>query len=239
MTKKGIIGLALLAAVLSPHPARAADPEIPPKQIAIAERHFHDGTEWYREGKFDLAITEYRASYEISKLPELLHNISLCYENLGNIEAAISYEQRYIEAVPKSDFEVIDQANGRIARLRGSAAQPIAKAATPPPERPITSKPEAKPVRQTSNPVRYAPYLAIAGGSLALIAGFACGGLALERASQIRSMQPIARADLDALTAQGQSYNRAAITLDVIGGAIVAGGVVWAIVWSKASPKGR
>ena len=65
-----------------------------------ARLHFQAGASYYEAGDYEDALREFRRSYELSERPELFYNISLCYQQLDDLEQAASYLERYLAAVP-------------------------------------------------------------------------------------------------------------------------------------------
>ncbi len=66
------------------------------KSDETARIHFKAGTSYYDTGDYELALREFNRSYELSGRPELQYNISLTYEKLGDLEAAIQALEKYL-----------------------------------------------------------------------------------------------------------------------------------------------
>jgi tetratricopeptide (TPR) repeat protein len=66
------------------------------KSDETARIHFKAGTSYYDTGDYELALREFNRSYELSGRPELQYNISLTYEKLGDLEAAIKALEKYL-----------------------------------------------------------------------------------------------------------------------------------------------
>ncbi|MBL9006898.1 MAG: hypothetical protein JNJ46_21765, partial [Myxococcales bacterium] len=74
----------------------------------------------------------------------------------------------------------------------------------------------------------------LAGGGAALVAGIACGGVALATGAQLSSGQAFTLREIDALTSRGNALNASAIALDVVGGVALTAGAAWTIAdWLK------
>lgn len=83
-------------------------------QDAVAEQaaedrgrlHFQAGASHYDAGDYQDALREFERAYEISEKPELFYNFSLCYQQLGELDEAVSYLDRYlseVEAIPNRE----------------------------------------------------------------------------------------------------------------------------------------
>lgn len=68
----------------------------------MAKVHFNSGRAYFQQGKFKDAIREFNSAYELSKKPELFYNISICWERLGDLEKAIAFREKYVEALPQA-----------------------------------------------------------------------------------------------------------------------------------------
>ena len=194
-----------------------------------AAQHFQLGVEFYRAGDYAAARVEVEAAFGLSQLPDLLHNLSLTAEMQGRTREAIEYEERFL-ATKRGELTTaeIDEARGRLLRLRerqsGTQTAPTAQAV---PARSVEAgAPGWRPP---------AGALALlAGGGAALVAGIACGGVALATGAQLSSGQAFTLREIDALTSRGNALNASAIALDVVGGVALTAGAAWTIAdWLK------
>ena len=221
----GVAGLAMPAAAQTLKEA----PAMLNKQDAAAQ-HFQLGVEFYRAGDYAAARVEFEAAFGLSQLPDLLHNLSLTAEMQGRTREAIEYEERFL-ATKRGELTTaeIDEARGRLLRLReqkgrGPQTAPTAQAV---PSRSVEAgAPGWRPP---------AGALALlAGGGAALVAGIACGGVALATGAQLSSGQAFTLREIDALTSRGNALNASAIALDVVGGVALTAGATWTIAdWLK------
>lgn len=78
-----------------------------------ARLHFESGASYYEAGEYEDALREFQHAYELSQRPQLFYNISLCYQNLGDLENAAGFLERYLREVA----EIENRANLEI-RLR-------------------------------------------------------------------------------------------------------------------------
>jgi tetratricopeptide (TPR) repeat protein len=65
-----------------------------------ARIHFEAGTSYYETGDYELALQEFTHSYDLSHRPELQYNLSLTYEKLGDLDAAVEALDRYLKEGP-------------------------------------------------------------------------------------------------------------------------------------------
>ncbi len=104
---------------------------------AAAHEHFERALVWYRAGKYRLAVEELDAA--LDRDPggkDLVFNLALVQEKLGDLEGAIRSLQRF-QAMEKDAAE-IERAAQTIQRLEGARAEliaPVRAAPSPPPIR--------------------------------------------------------------------------------------------------------
>jgi tetratricopeptide (TPR) repeat protein len=224
----GAAGLAMPAAAQT----LKETPAVLNKQDAAAQ-HFQLGVEFYRAGDYAAARVEFEAAFGLSRLPDLLHNLSLTTEKQGQIRAAIEYEEHFLAAKRSEQTTTeIDEARGRLLRLREQQNHGPQTAPTVPAVAAVASPSPARGVEPTA-PGWRPPAGALAllvGGGAALVAGLACGGAALATGSQLGSGQAFTLREIDALTTQGNALNASAIALDIAGGVALTAGATWTIV---------
>ena len=171
-----------------------------------AIQHFRLGVEFYRLGNYEAARVEFEAAYGLSKMSDLLHNLSLTAEKQGQIGEAIDFEERFL-AGKRGELtaDETDQARGRLLRLRdiqsGKAPHPVVGASVAPATAP-TAQP-APPVRAGGWRPPGAAIGLMVGGGAALVAGIACGSVALSTGARLASGQAFTLREIDALKAQG------------------------------------
>jgi len=56
----------------------------------------------FNVGRFDEALADYQAAYDVEPLPAFLFNIGQCYRNMGNFERAQFFFRRYTALDPRS-----------------------------------------------------------------------------------------------------------------------------------------
>ncbi len=106
-------------------PCRAAGPdpsEEPRTPRSDAERHFELSLTHYREGHYRAAIAELEAALTLDPASkDLLFNLAMVHEKLGQLEQAISALERYAEL--ETDPAELKWARAAIARMRGALAE--------------------------------------------------------------------------------------------------------------------
>src|SRR5690349_808743 len=94
-----VLGAALLAVGVAPARAQTKDS---PDNKAAAKEHYARGTSFYDLGRYDDAIKEFEAAYELKNDPAFLYNLAQSYRQVGNHEQAVHFYKTYLRYVPKS-----------------------------------------------------------------------------------------------------------------------------------------
>jgi hypothetical protein len=217
-------GFLITALLIASAPAMAYDtdglqtpqpaPEGSPQNVALASQHFDTAIDLYRQRKFAEARIEFEASYALSHASDLLHNLSLTTEKLGQLADAIQFEERFL-AAKRADLtqSEIDQSDGRLSRLRAKLAGPV-----------------GGPMPASEQPRRVPPAAIglLSGGAALLVAGIGCGAAALSDRDRLYS--GVFADERAAIEERGPKLSNAAIGLYVIGGLAAVAGASWAIV---------
>lgn len=210
--------------------AESVDPGPPATQMdEVAQRHFQDAIRFYGTGNLEAARVEFEAAYSLSKLPDLLHNLSMVAEKQGQLREALRFEERCLAESPRSESS--QQTRARIVRLRQLLGD------SPPPG---SSDVEVRSANATQRdgavdrPVTGAKKPAvgialIAGGAALIVAGAGCGGAALATSKQISGADRLLFEEYERLDQKGRALNSAAIGLGISGGVILAAGVGYVI----------
>jgi tetratricopeptide (TPR) repeat protein len=129
--------------------ACAQSPTVADEQAAKA--HFMAGSAYYDQANYADAVKEFNEAHRLSKRPDLLYNISVCYERLGRWDDAIGALRQYlVERPDATDRAVIES---RIANFteRRDAEQ---NRAPPPQQQPIAPYPAPPPPSATVTTTR-------------------------------------------------------------------------------------
>ena len=100
------LAVALLSFVLAATGAAAA---APPDDGCLRDpecrEHYDKAYSLYEKGRYEAALPEFQAAYQLRQMPWLLINIGRTLHRLGRLEEAITYYQRYQRAAPNGDPE--------------------------------------------------------------------------------------------------------------------------------------
>ena len=89
-------------AVAQRRPAPAPAPAPAVDKDAEAKAHYEKGMKHYNLGEFDQAIEEFKKAYEFKEDPILLYNIGQAHRQKGDLEKAIFFYRRYLDAAPNA-----------------------------------------------------------------------------------------------------------------------------------------
>src|SRR5437764_10282963 len=117
--------------------ARAQDKPVDPK--VAAKEHYTRGTSFYDLGRYDDAIKEFEAAYELKNDPAFLYNLAQSYRQAGNHEQAVHFYKTYLRYMPKApnraDIEEKIKTEEQLLAQKGggTTTPPPANTTTPPP----------------------------------------------------------------------------------------------------------
>lgn len=121
-----LLAAALCAAMLvtgSPASSQEEDPDV----VRVEELSL-EGAELFQTGNYAEAIVRFKEAYALVPVANLLYNIALSYERIGDVDAAITYYEKFIVA-DDADPEVRGVALGRLKDLgrarRADVVDPI------------------------------------------------------------------------------------------------------------------
>jgi hypothetical protein len=229
--------LPAVVCVLAHAPAADAQ-EVSAEQERRARLHYESGTAYFDTGDYESALDEFRAAHAESPHPELLYNIFLFEERIGNLAAAVQALEAFLATpeVPRRD--VLER---RLEHLRARAARGETRIEASEVERAsplqvsepavdplVTERPEA-----SVEPAQVAPSSPpqASGAPVVAIVGFAIAGVGLAGlgiAGGI-TLAEDARLDLCAPTcpeADVQTIAASAIAGDITAGIALAGAIL-------------
>lgn len=118
---------------------------------AEAAQHYEKGMSHYNLGRFDDAVKEFSAAFELQPEPVLLYNIAQAYRQKGAAEQAIFFYKRYLALDPRAKNR--GDVEKRIKELEDIARRQASVKDKPPTE----IQPSGKPTPVTPTPVTPTP----------------------------------------------------------------------------------
>jgi tetratricopeptide (TPR) repeat protein len=82
--------------------------------------HYDLGLALYQAQKFEEAIPEFKAAYDLDPKPQLLFNIAQAYRKAGHPREAIQYYDRYLGAEPRLDTDTRRKVDGYLAEAKNT-----------------------------------------------------------------------------------------------------------------------
>jgi tetratricopeptide (TPR) repeat protein len=132
----------------SPAPGGPVEAPAPPPGPQEAEMQSHRavGHRLYRLGRYEEAVAAFRRAYEVKADARLLFDIAECYREMGAVDQALFYYDRYLAGWPDAfDRAEVDEKVAELEAMRGGAPPRTAVAARrrhplmivePPPSKP-------------------------------------------------------------------------------------------------------
>ncbi len=148
-----------------------------------AQASFRAATAYYEAGDYENALRDFQTSYDLSRRPELLWNLYLCHERLGQWEQAAGALESFLEAGAPGYPE--DQVQARLAHLRrrierrqGGESDQAIEADDADADADVTATGTEGEATAPTTPEDPTPVVAIAGFSIAAVGllGFAVFG---------------------------------------------------------------
>jgi tetratricopeptide (TPR) repeat protein len=100
--------LCWLALPVQAAPATAAEPaDDGCLTEAECRDHYQRAIGLYESGRYEAALPEFQAAYQSRQMPWLLINIGRTLHRLGRLDEAITFYNRYEQAVPGSDADTL------------------------------------------------------------------------------------------------------------------------------------
>ena len=116
----------------APTPAPPADVPPPPSTPQEAEMQSHRavGHRLYRLGRYEEAVASFRRAYEVKADARLLFDIAECYREMGAVDQALFYYDRYLAGWPDAfDRAEVEEKVIELEAMRGGAPPRTATAA--------------------------------------------------------------------------------------------------------------
>ena len=202
------------------------------------------GSALYGGGDYRRAVELFLQAYAIDGDPNLLFNIAACYEGLGDPDAAIEKYRAFL-ADPSADSDGRPRAEGAIARLLASETAP----AQPSPPEPVAAAPPAATVAPAPTQVdlgpeseplpEWLPWAVLGGGAALGVAGVSVYLMGVADHREVteasgyddpNAVVHSSRSRAEALVDSGNSKKVIGASSAALGGALIAGYVVWRVL---------
>ncbi len=231
---------AFVAFLLWANEASAEDPsregEMRPTAPAQeAKGHFDKALDEYRAGHYRSAIGELEQAYGLDPTgKDLVYNLAVVYEKLGELDAAIDYLERYV--VLETDAGELERARASIVRLRGARGE-LARETKPPPPAPApcvtpsAAPPAARPAGKLDGWVIGSAGVAAAAAVVGVV--FGVRALLLDPGSEPATDSSTSIDELDDRASLARSSARIA---DVALGVSIASGATAAVLYFGRTP---
>lgn len=123
-------------------------------EVEQARKSYEAGRASFEEGSYEDAIAAFERAFELSGEANLLYNIALAYDRLGELEPALEYLERYRKVAPEAEQESLRRRSEglqrRLAKQRESEAP--APAAPTKQQAAENERPSPKPGAADSSP---------------------------------------------------------------------------------------
>jgi tetratricopeptide (TPR) repeat protein len=247
MSRAALVGFVLLA-------SSAAQAQTPDKQGGIVDpfakqRASHSdpaskkraaelsaqAAQHYKRGEFEVSAALLRQAYALYAEPNLLYNLARSLEGMGDKQGAVNAFDRYLAT--GKDIEDRGAIERRVSLLRrelidqrGDPVREPVPAAAP---APVVAEPPRTAERVT--PPSKLPWIPIVGGVAMLGAGVGFGMRARDFEQQAN--EEVLGADARDAYEVAQSNATVANVAFAVGGAVLAGGIVWEVIVLRRQSK--
>jgi tetratricopeptide (TPR) repeat protein len=193
---------------------------------------FEDSDKAYKAGKFEKAADLLREAYGLYPEPLLLYNLGRAQEGLGDMQGAVdSYEKYLADAKEIKDRGAIER---RIETLKAQLAKQAADAQRRADEEERRRREEEQrklnpppPIDDRSPLEKYGPWITMGSGGAMVLTGVFFG-INASTTHDDAVATPIQR-DSAELQRSAERSATVANVLFVVGGAAIAGGLVWKV----------
>jgi len=123
---RSCVAVLLTALCLAPPAhAQARSAVAPADDVEAAKAHFAAGSAYYEQANYADAVKEFNEAYRLSRRSDLLYNIAVCYERLGQYDSAIKTLQQYLVDKPDAKDKVTIQTRiSNLEKLRDTTPPP-------------------------------------------------------------------------------------------------------------------
>ncbi len=201
----------------------------------LARRHFESGAAYFAEAEYEEALRAFRKAHELSERPQILLNIAVVEERLGNHQGAVDALDQYMAANPSDpEIETIRLRRDNLQKRADEDKQQVTAAPPPPPEPTQTPAPEPRqaepPVPEPADEPNLLPaYVVMSVGALAGVGALITGVGAQAEYDELKSS--CSPSCTDDQTSTGDTL---ALTSTVLSGVAVVGIGLGTYLWLSA-----
>ncbi|MFK7984747.1 MAG: tol-pal system YbgF family protein [Sandaracinaceae bacterium] len=213
-----------------------------------ARAHFQAAADAFQIADYATARREYEAAFTLSGRPEVMYQLYLCDERLGDLEGAIAWLERYLLEV--ADVPRRDTLLARLATMRERATPPEPPVEPPPPEPVETSlRPPSQAARETAlappapredEPLLGVGVVSLSVAGLGFIGSATTGGLGLREQGRLAEecTFDVCPGSLRGVRDEADAFFLAADVLWIGSLALASVGVVMTVLGLTASGEG-
>ncbi len=204
----------------------------------LARRHFESGAAYFAEAEYEDALKAFIKAYELSNRPQILLNIAVVQERLGNLQGAVDSLDEYLTKNPEDpEVETIrlrrENLQRRLDEQLKQEPAPAPSPAVPAPEPPRSepASPATPPPAPPPEPNRVPAYVSLSVGALAGV-GAALTGIGAN--SEYRSLEDECSGHCS--SEQTNTGKTLALTSTILTGVSVLGLGAGIVLWVTADP---
>lgn len=237
MHARGSIIAAISCALSLMTPTIHASPAPTPEQASQAEKHVELAIAAFGEGRYEDAVREFKAAYELDHNPNHLFNIGRVHEEAGDLAAAVEFYKQFV-ALPgvqidhrSAALERIDVLERALATQRAaeqpSEPEPEPEPAPDPEPTPTAEPADTNPTPATKTAQRKAGWAVLGVGAAVLVAGAVTTGLTASASNALGDEQD--PGERERLAARGDVLAPTSDVLVIAGGTLMVVGLIVAL----------
>ncbi|MBN2529399.1 MAG: hypothetical protein JXR76_23630 [Deltaproteobacteria bacterium] len=120
------IFLATVVAIPGYGQTAPAETSMSDAEKAEALSHFQKGQARFDSGEYLLAVEHFKKAYDITRSPEILYNIAMCYEAQQENEQAVAYYNQYLQTSSGDDAADVKKKIKALGGAVGSSSTAVA-----------------------------------------------------------------------------------------------------------------
>jgi hypothetical protein len=129
-------------------PGGATKPAAKPEakaDLGAAKKHYAEGEKKYKAGDFAGAETEFKAANDIKSAPPTERYIGLCEDNLGHLQVAVDWYDKFLAHVPEKMADKGDEIRKREGEIKALPGKVHIESTPPGASIAIDDKPQSAP----------------------------------------------------------------------------------------------